>query len=435
MIGKDKISAQDIIDLLAERAEISKSSAEDFFKVFLTTIEDALLAGDSVKIKNFGTFKKQWVEPRKSVDVNTNEEIIIEGYYKISFLPFSTLKYSINKPFAHLEAVILDDDSNDSIKDAENVENPANENLRHFEEQAIEIKDLLSEIKSMNNVVEQEDATIIESPVSEDEDEKESETTEESSKLLEVAAISTVVDEPVVEKEPEAAEEKEELAETVAPALVAEPVVEKEPETAEEKQKTAAEKNNDQKPPKKKKCIWCIVLFVVLGLVIAFVLSYFFSQALKDKTNAILGIDKTTIPIETPKNIEDDFENIDQIDPIEITDSLSDESAADTVNLNDSSTIQPEEINTIPADNTYSEILDTVTLNSGSRLSLLARRYYGSPFFWVYIYEANKDKIPNPNVIPIGTEIKIPKMDPKTVDPNSSEAIEKAKEIAESYKN
>jgi len=65
---KDKISSQEIIDLVASKASVSKRAAEEFLKMMISSIEDALYAGEQVKIKNFGTFKLQWNEPRKSVE-------------------------------------------------------------------------------------------------------------------------------------------------------------------------------------------------------------------------------------------------------------------------------------------------------------------------------------------------------------------------------
>ena len=50
-----------------------------------------------VKINGLGTFKVQAVAPRKSVDVNTGEEIIIEGYNKLVFAPEAGVKELVEK--------------------------------------------------------------------------------------------------------------------------------------------------------------------------------------------------------------------------------------------------------------------------------------------------------------------------------------------------
>jgi hypothetical protein len=43
-------------------------------------------------------------------------------------------------------------------------------------------------------------------------------------------------------------------------------------------------------------------------------------------------------------------------------------------------------------------------------LPSLADRKYGNRIFWVYIYEANRDKISSPVNIPVGTELRIPNL-------------------------
>ena len=50
----------------------------------------------------------------------------------------------------------------------------------------------------------------------------------------------------------------------------------------------------------------------------------------------------------------------------------------------------------------------TEVVRPGSRLAQIARRHYGNPDYWVYIYEANKDQIVNPSELPAGIELIIP---------------------------
>jgi len=108
-MSKLKINTSDWIDLLARQSDVSKKDAGDFIKALLTVMEEALLSGDSVKIKGLGTFKLQWNAPRKSVDVNTGEDIIIDGYHKVAFTPDAELRDLANEPYAHLEAVVIDE--------------------------------------------------------------------------------------------------------------------------------------------------------------------------------------------------------------------------------------------------------------------------------------------------------------------------------------
>lgn len=63
----------------------------------------------------------------------------------------------------------------------------------------------------------------------------------------------------------------------------------------------------------------------------------------------------------------------------------------------------------------------------GSRLTLLAQKYYGNKHFWCYIFEENKRKIQNPNQIPIGTLLDIPDPRKYDIDSQSKESVMKAK--------
>ena len=49
-----------------------------------------------------------------------------------------------------------------------------------------------------------------------------------------------------------------------------------------------------------------------------------------------------------------------------------------------------------------------ITAPEGLTLSGIARKYYGNPFCWVFIYEANKTTIKNPNILPPKTRLVIP---------------------------
>ncbi len=80
------------------------------------------------------------------------------------------------------------------------------------------------------------------------------------------------------------------------------------------------------------------------------------------------------------------------------------------------------------------ETLKVVRLEAGKRLTLLAQEYYGNKVFWVYIYEANKAQIKNPNTILAGTKIRIPKADPAVINAKDPESVRIAKEKETKYR-
>ena len=63
------------------------------------------------------------VDARESMNINTKERFEIPGYTKVSFTPDASLRDTINKPFAHFETVILNEntvfeDTNAVFRDA-----------------------------------------------------------------------------------------------------------------------------------------------------------------------------------------------------------------------------------------------------------------------------------------------------------------------------
>lgn len=113
----EKITLQDIIELLAEKHQMTKKDAEIFVRGMFELIEEALATEKYVKVKGLGTFKLTEVDSRKSIDINTGERFEIQGHTKISFTPDSSMKDLINKPFAHFETVILNE--NTQLEDTE----------------------------------------------------------------------------------------------------------------------------------------------------------------------------------------------------------------------------------------------------------------------------------------------------------------------------
>lgn len=136
---KEKLTLQDIVDLLAKKSGLSKKDTDAFFREFLAVITDSIFSNEPVKIKDFGTFKLTKVNSRESVDVNTGEKIEIPAHYKLSFLPDKALKELVNKPFSQFETTLLEDAvSFDSIEVSEEpVDAPEDEDTSDDEVEVI----------------------------------------------------------------------------------------------------------------------------------------------------------------------------------------------------------------------------------------------------------------------------------------------------------
>lgn len=71
----------------------------------------------------------------------------------------------------------------------------------------------------------------------------------------------------------------------------------------------------------------------------------------------------------------------------------------------------------------------------GSRLAQIARRHYGNPEFWVFIYEANRDQITDPSNLPVGIEIEIPNLSERLKGMNETDAAQEAQRLKEEILN
>lgn len=103
---------------LATQTNISKKEAETFLKEYIQTLNDALLADKTVKVRNFGNFKLQAVSPRDSYNLKIGEHIVLPAHYKVGFIPNAALSKAVNEPFAYFESVELADDAPTPLPDS-----------------------------------------------------------------------------------------------------------------------------------------------------------------------------------------------------------------------------------------------------------------------------------------------------------------------------
>jgi len=72
-----------------------------------------------------------------------------------------------------------------------------------------------------------------------------------------------------------------------------------------------------------------------------------------------------------------------------------------------------------------------ITLQKGETLRLLALNLFGNREFWVYIYLANKNNIPNPNVVPVGTQLTIPDPSQYHINASDPQSVSEAKTLGD----
>lgn len=76
---------------------------------------------------------------------------------------------------------------------------------------------------------------------------------------------------------------------------------------------------------------------------------------------------------------------------------------------------------------------EVVTVIDGSRLTMVAYRAYGHKAFWVYVYDANRDKLKSPSAVEKGMELRIPVLPKSLVNSKDKRCLDKAYELARKY--
>ena len=390
----EKITLQDLVELLSEKNDMTKKNADAFLRCMFDLIEEALTNEKYVKIKGLGTFKLTEVDSRESMNVNTGERIEIQGHTKISFTPDTTMKELINKPFSHFETVILNDgvELEDTPFDIEpKVEEMADEMVEKIiEEPQVEVEPVV-EVK-VEVAEEPVVSPIVDEPIPVEEV---LESVEEEPKEVE----ASVVEEPEV-PEPVVIEEKPvEVEEKVEPV---EEEISEEVSIPEKKVEEKSEIFVPEAPRAENKTTFKVLIgiIVVLLLIILFGVYWIFFRQEKVDTNW-----EYTAPVkETASVVQVEEQQAVKEDTLLVSE--------DTMVVQP---VQEEQTMVLPEDVVYeiTGTITTLTLEPGQTLVKLALKYYGSKNFWPYIVQHNPDVIKDADRVPKGATIKIPKLEPK----------------------
>ncbi len=517
----EKITTSELADLLAKEARMTNEEANAFIKRVFSSVTDALQDDKYLKIKGLGTFKLISVSNRESVDVNTGERILIEGYNKISFTPETALRDLINKPFAHFETVSLSDEvefeEEEEVPEAPETEPevPESEEVPAIKTDVQSapdgrspeeiIKILLQELEE--EMSEQEEEVIPEvAPIEEKAApektipavpeptlaEQPEEPVQEKVRPKRKRIFLTPSEEPVqpapptppatpeVEEKPaekpvqeetpvqeipkeiktavtwqelaQEVEETEEAGGVVTPPEAQESVAEEAPASCEEaleevidtEEPAPVEEDDIYVPAEEEGALvsfeegkpavfrrsyaipfWICLTLLAGGLLSIAIMYYCYPEKLKEFFGAeeqkiiIMTVDSenassTIVPdadalqepvAEQPKEPAKAKEKKDT--------KTSEKPAEKAGEPTQEGTLQIVDGRASPKDFKAVGTLTTQTIVAGSSLARISKQYYGSRDLWTLIVEYNKDIITNPDNVPVGTTIKIPKLERK----------------------
>lgn len=87
----------DLVNAVAEKAELTKKDAEKAVNAVFASIEEALARGEKVQLVGFGTFEVRDRAERTGRNPKTGEEILIPASKVPAFKPGKALKEAVDK--------------------------------------------------------------------------------------------------------------------------------------------------------------------------------------------------------------------------------------------------------------------------------------------------------------------------------------------------
>ena len=414
----ERLTIQDLTDLLAAKHSMTKKDAEAFVKEFFLLIEQALESENTVKIKGLGTFKLIDVDSRESVNVNTGERFQIKGHTKVSFSPDANLRDTINKPFAHFETVVLNE--NTVLEDT-----PIEETEEEESGEEVIPTDIPESIEPQSQPKEEEkeemSLTEIQPIVEPRSIEPQSVVVEPKTVPVEKKEIITA--EEIIEQELLRANLKPES--TIVRSQDGKSEMAKGAEVAQTAIQPTPQKNIPDSSVKEKSPVPYLITIIILvlllcGGVVLFIYYPDLFSSSSDK-NALDMPPVTTQPVKPEVQLSDTIEqdSVKDIKPetpktsITPTPVVPQKKEAVTPAKTENKVIRQQPSTSVYLDSASYKITGTktkYTVKEGETLTRVSLRFYGTKAMWPYIVKHNPDVIKNPNNVPYGTTIKIPEL-------------------------
>ena len=87
----------DLVDKIAKEMNVSKQEAESGVNLFFRTIKEAILRGEEIELRGFGSFRFRQREARSGRNPRTGELVDVPPKKVLYFKPSKILKNMINK--------------------------------------------------------------------------------------------------------------------------------------------------------------------------------------------------------------------------------------------------------------------------------------------------------------------------------------------------
>jgi len=418
-----KITFVELASLIAEATSTSKRMCELFLREFFNTVAQALIDGESVKIKGIGTFK---VTPVKSGKGDKQE-----SHGRLTFTPDKSLAEALNQPFAQFETVFLDDAVTEEKLDEIDKLYPS-----YFPEtgelpdppdypmppvpDADEIPALaLPKAEPSSTTAPQPAAKPVQPALA-----KSVEHTTQAAQKQRTPSSDPAIPKPVkplmgipIDGPTAGTSEEEKTANAKQPEPKPTPVATPVDDAEEDDEFYRPAPRNAYSPTqeqlsrqqrshewnKNKRWLWIALAVVATGLSV-----WSLSRC---------GGDNQPDASSQPMAAITDSDSVAAALTVTVDDETNDKAAKAANEVTETQTAAK------PA-------VVTETITAENVLFTIAEKHYGSPWFWVYIYEENKAKITNPDNVRPGTVVVIPPAEKYGIDAKNPASVKKAQRLS-----
>lgn len=373
------ITLSQLITRLAKATGVDNNTARRFLRTFFATVEETLEQGQSISIKGIGIFRRTDAE-------------LDNGRSSVAFVPDAAFLEELNRPFEMFEAVELADGVDFSeIEEPESVV----EAEPYVEDAVLEIEKAESE-PQLSSAPE---------PQSMQAPEAQAVSEPEPMPVSEAAVTDVSAQMPTESASVSAAKDKglaDSAVSATTPTTPRRPMIVEHDPIVIQPRGAVPSSDGDDEPEEtvspvsgrnghRPSRLW---IWSALFLGVACILGYFAAVWVVPMPETDYGDDEDTVMDEAAA--PDSAVAVEEVSVEELVSAPSQETPA---------VASPEPAQEVPTVVSSPEpVYDTVSIS----LIKLAKKHYGIGDYWVFIFDANRDIIKNPNAIRPGTKVRIP---------------------------
>lgn len=85
----------ELVKVIAEQSELNREQAKDAVETFMTIVKIAVMNGESIYLRGFGTFSPKKRKPKAARNISTGERIDLPERHIPHFKPCKTFKIMV----------------------------------------------------------------------------------------------------------------------------------------------------------------------------------------------------------------------------------------------------------------------------------------------------------------------------------------------------